>query len=48
MTGGRTLIARAGDSFRELLAGAGQPEIPSSRIEEVDRIVAEADRALAQ
>jgi trimethylamine:corrinoid methyltransferase-like protein len=48
LVGGRTLIDRAGDRFRELLAGAGQPEIPSGRIEEMEHVVAEADRALAQ
>jgi len=46
--GGSTLIDRARERGRELLAEAEQPEIPAGRIEEMERIVAEADRALAQ
>jgi len=44
--GGSTLIDRAGDRCRELLAAAGQAEIPGGRIEEMERVVAAADRAL--
>ena len=47
-SGGRkTLVDRAGDRCRGLLAGAKEPEIPGARIEEMKRIVAEADRILA-
>ena len=44
--GGKTLIDRARDRSRELLAGAKQPEIAAGRLEEMQRIAAEADRAL--
>jgi trimethylamine--corrinoid protein Co-methyltransferase len=44
--GGSTLIERARDRSRELLAGARGPEITAGRIDEMERIVAEADRAL--
>jgi len=46
--GGKTLIDRARDRSRELLAGAKQPEIAAGRLEEMERIVAEADRALVR
>lgn len=45
--GGSTLIDRARNRCRELLAGAGQEEIPAGQIDELKRIVAAADRALA-
>jgi trimethylamine--corrinoid protein Co-methyltransferase len=45
--GGKTLIDRAGDRCGELLAGAKGLDIPGARIEEMERIVAEADRILA-
>jgi trimethylamine:corrinoid methyltransferase-like protein len=44
--GTTTLIDRAGGRYRELLAGARPPEVGSGRIEEMERIVAEADRGL--
>jgi trimethylamine--corrinoid protein Co-methyltransferase len=46
--GGKTLIDRARERSRELLAGAKQPEIAAGRLEEMERIVAEADRALVR
>ncbi len=46
--GGKSLIERTRDRFRELLAGVGLPEVASGTIEEMERIVAEADRALVQ
>lgn len=46
--GGGTLIDRARERSRELLAGARGPEISAGKIEEMERIVAGADRALAQ
>jgi trimethylamine:corrinoid methyltransferase-like protein len=45
--GRRTLIDRARDRCRELLAGAKGLDVPGARIEEMKRIVAEADRILA-
>ena len=45
--GRRTLIDRAGDRCRELLAASKVLDIPAARIEEMKRIVAEADRILA-
>jgi trimethylamine--corrinoid protein Co-methyltransferase len=46
--GAKTLIDRTRDRFRELLAGAGPPDIARGMIEDIERIVAEADRALVQ
>jgi trimethylamine--corrinoid protein Co-methyltransferase len=46
--GGRALIDRTLDRYRELLAGAGRREIAPGRIEEMERIVADADRALVE
>ena len=45
--GGKTLIDRARDRYRELLAASKLLDIPGARLEEMDRIVAEAVRALA-
>jgi trimethylamine:corrinoid methyltransferase-like protein len=45
--GGKTLVDRARNRCRELLAGTGPAEIPAGQVEEMERIVAEADRALA-
>jgi len=44
--GGGTLVDRARERSRELLADARKPEITAGRIEEMERIVAGADRAL--
>jgi trimethylamine--corrinoid protein Co-methyltransferase len=46
--GERSLIDRAGDRYRDLLAAAGQPEIAPGKIDEMEGIVAEADRALVR
>jgi trimethylamine:corrinoid methyltransferase-like protein len=42
------LIARAQEWYRELMVEAKEPQIPDSMREEMDRIVREADLALAQ
>jgi len=47
-SGGRSkLIDRTRDRCRELLAASGLLDIPGARLDEMDRIVAEADRVLA-
>jgi len=46
--GRRTLIVRARDLCRELLAAPKVLDVPGARLEEMERIVAEADRALAK
>ena len=46
--GKKTLIDRARDRFRELLAGADPPEIAFGTLEAMEHIVAEADRALVR
>ena len=46
--GRRTLIDRARDRCRELCAAFCAPEIPQDRLQEMERVVAEADRALAK
>ena len=46
--GGSALIDRARDRSRELLAAARQPKIAPGTIEEMKRIVTEADRTLVQ
>ena len=44
--GEKTLIDRTRDRFKELMAAAGRQEVDSATIEAMERIVAEADRAL--
>jgi len=46
--GRKTLIDRARDRYRELLVGVKELDIPGARIEEMERIVAEADRELVR
>jgi len=46
--GRKTLIDRARDRYRELLVGVKELDIPGARIEEMKRIVAEADRELVR
>jgi trimethylamine:corrinoid methyltransferase-like protein len=45
--GASSLSDRSGDRCRELIADAREPEVPGVRIEEMERIVDEADRILA-
>jgi trimethylamine:corrinoid methyltransferase-like protein len=44
--GEKTLIDRTRDRFKELMASSGRQEVDSATIEAMERIVAEADRAL--
>jgi trimethylamine:corrinoid methyltransferase-like protein len=46
--GGKTLIDRTRDRYRELLTSTIEPDIPQTRIEEMEWIVTEADRVLAK
>jgi trimethylamine---corrinoid protein Co-methyltransferase len=44
--GETTLIDRARDRFRQLIAAAGRPEVDSGTVQAMESIVTEADRAL--